>query len=176
MNRLLRGVDETEGFYDVKDFANNPPSDIIKTFENMQEEAFRIQRDMYIRIKDLQLLDLDEGQIYEILRKQGTPTKLINNLLAGIFTPVNYSKPRFERKVRLVEDQMERLTEDSDKFIYSSNRDFIYPQADLDQVIADYSGKEFFKETYNEETQQMEGGYNPDKEEYEVNKEGQINL
>ena len=174
MNRLLRGVDETEGFYDVKDFANNPPSDIIKTFENMQEEAFRIQRDMYIRIQDLKLLDLDEGQIYEILKKQGTPTKLINNLLAGIFTPVNYSKPRFERKVQLVEDQMERLTEDSDKFIYSSNRDFIYPQAELDQVIADYSGKEFFKETYNEETQQMEGGYNPDKEEYEVNKEGRL--
>ena len=174
MNRLLRGVDETEGFYDVKDFANKPPSDTIKTFENMQEEAFRIQRDMYIRIQDLKLLDLDEGQIYEILKKQGTPTKLINNLLAGIFTPVNYSKPRFERKVRLVEDQMERLTEDSDKFIYSSNRDFIYPQAELDQVIADYSGKEFFEETYNEETQQMEGGYNPDKEEYEVNKEGRL--
>ena len=117
---------------------------------------------------------MDEGQIYEILKKQGTPTKLINNLLAGIFTPVNYSKPRFERKVRLVRDQMKRLTEDSDKFIYSSNRDFIYPQAELDQVIANYSGKAFFKETYNEETQQMEGGYNPDKEEYEVNNEGRL--
>ncbi len=174
MNRLLRGVDETEGFYDVKDFANNPPSDIIKTFENMQEEAFRIQRDMYIRIQDLKLLDLDEGQIYEILKKQGTPKRLIRNLLAGIFTPVNYSKPRFERKVQLVQDQMERLTEDSDRFIYSSNRDFIYPQAELNEVIANYSGKQFFEETYNPETQQMEGGYYPDKEEYEVNKEGRL--
>ena len=32
------------------------------------------------------------------MRKQGTPTKTINNLLAGRFTPVNYSKARFENK------------------------------------------------------------------------------
>ena len=28
----------------------------------MQQEAFRIQKDMYIRIKDLKLLDLSENQ------------------------------------------------------------------------------------------------------------------
>ena len=71
---------------------------------------------------------------------------------------------------------MERLTEDSDKFIYSSNRDFIYPQAELEEVIANYSGKEFFVETYNEETQQMEGGYNPDEENYKVDDKGRLML
>jgi len=174
MNRLLRAVDETEDFYSVENFASKPPSDIIKKFENMQDEAFRIQKDMYIRIQDLKLLDLDEAQIYEILKKQGTPKRLIRNLLAGIFTPVNYSKNRFERKVKLVEDQMERMTEDSDKFRYSSNREFIYPQAELNEVIANYSGKSFFEETYNEETKQMDGGYYPDREEYETNKEGRL--
>ena len=29
----------------------------------MQEEAFRIQKDMYIRIKDLKLLDVSEDDI-----------------------------------------------------------------------------------------------------------------
>ena len=102
MNRLLRGVDETENFYSVENFADKPPSDLVKTFENMQDEAFRIQKDMFIRIKDLELLDLSKSQIYDIMLKQGTPRKTINNLLAGRFTPVNYSKPRFENKVKLV--------------------------------------------------------------------------
>ena len=62
MNRLLRGVDETENFYSVENFADKPPSDLVKTFENMQDEAFRIQKDMYIRIKDLELLDLSKSK------------------------------------------------------------------------------------------------------------------
>ena len=38
----------------------------------MQEEAFRIQKDMFIRIKDLQLLDLSEDDIEDILEKAGS--------------------------------------------------------------------------------------------------------
>ena len=55
MNRLLRAVDETEKFYDVQNFAQKTPTDMVDTFNEMQQEAFRIQKDMYIRIKDLQL-------------------------------------------------------------------------------------------------------------------------
>ena len=39
------------------------------TFNEMQKEAFRIQKDMYIRIKDLELLDLSKSKIYEIMKK-----------------------------------------------------------------------------------------------------------
>ena len=174
MNRLLRAVDETENFYSVENFADKPPSDLVKTFENMQDEAFRIQKDMYIRIKDLQLLDLSQSQIYEIMRKQGTPRKTINNLLSGRFTPVNYSKVRFENKVKLVQDQMKNLSEDSDRFFYSANRSFLFPQRQLDKVISNYSGKKFFEETFNEETKEFEGGYYPDKTEYKTNSEGRL--
>ena len=145
MNSLLRAVDETENFYSVENFADKPPSDLVKTFENMQDEAFRIQKDMFIRIKDLELLDLSKSQIYEIMRKQGTPRKIINNLLSGRFTPVNYSKARFENKVQLVKDQMKQLSEDSDQFFYSANRSFLFPQRELDKVISNYSGKKFLK-------------------------------
>jgi|MDTB01.3.fsa_nt_gb hypothetical protein len=174
MNRLLRGVDETEGFYSVENFADRPPSDLIKTFEQMQDEAFRVQKDMYIRIKDLELLDLSQSKIYDIMRKQGTPRKIINNLLAGRFTPVNYSKPRFENKVKLVQDQMKNLSEDSEKFFYSANRSFLFPQAKLDKVISNYSGKKFFPETFNEETREFEGGYYPDKQKYKTNSQGRL--
>ena len=70
MNRLLRAVDETEGFYDVKDFANKTPTQTVAKFNQMQQEAFRIQKDMYIRIKDLRLLDLSENKIYDIMSRK----------------------------------------------------------------------------------------------------------
>ena len=129
---------------------------------------------MYIRIKDLELLDLDESAIYEIMKKQGTPKKLIRNLMNGIFTPVNYSKARFRNKVDLVEAQMENLTKDSDKFRYRANEDFLFPQFQLDDVIYEYSDKEFFKEKFNQETGKREGGYYPDKEKYKTNSEGRL--
>ena len=48
MNRLLRAVDENEKFYNIDNYAQNNTPDLVKTFEEMQEEAFRIQKDMHI--------------------------------------------------------------------------------------------------------------------------------
>ena len=176
MNRLLRAVDETEGFYDVKDFANKTPTDMVNTFNEMQQEAFRIQKDMYIRIKDLELLDLKKSTIFQIMKKSGASTKLINNLLSGRFTPVNYSKPRFESKVRTVKDQMKNLTKDSEEFRYKANRSFLFPQRELDRVKGKYMGVKFFPKILNEETGKLEGGYDPDNENYKVDKEGRLML
>jgi hypothetical protein len=175
MNRLLRSVDETEKFYSVQNYAQKTPTDMVNTFNEMQKEAFRIQKDMYIRIQDLKLLDLSENKIYEIMKKSGASKKIINNLLDGRFTPVNYSKPRFETKVRTVKDQMNRLNEDEKgKFIYTVNRDFLFPQYELDKVIDKYNGIKFFPETFNEETLELEGSYRPDEENYQTDKEGRL--
>ena len=176
MNTLLRSVDETENFYSVENFADKPPSDLVNTFRDMQDEAFRIQKDMYIRIKDLELLDLSKISKYNEINEKNkeTPRRTINNLLAGRFTPVNYSKARFENKVQLVKDQMKQLSEDSDQFFYSANRSFLFPQRQLDKVISQYSGKKFFEETFNEETKEFEGGYYPDKTKYKTNSEGRL--
>ena len=165
MNRLLRAVDETEGFYSVENFAQKTPTDTVETFIKMQEEAFRIQKDMYIRIKDLELLDLSRSKIYEIMKKSGASRKLINNLLVGRFTPVNYSRPRFESKVQLVKEQMKRLNKDSDEFRYKANRSFLFPQVELDKVIGKYNGIKFFEEAYD-----------PDQENYQIDKNGRLLL
>ncbi len=175
MNRLLRAVDETEKFYDVQNFAKKTPTDMVNTFNEMQKEAFRIQKDMYIRMEDLKLLDLSDRQIYDIMKKSGASKKIINNLLRGVFTPVNYSKPRFETKIKTVEDQMDKLSaEESGKFIYTINKDFLFPQRELDQVIRNYSRIKFFPEIFNEETNEIEGGYYPDEENYQTDKEGRL--
>jgi hypothetical protein len=110
------------------------------------------------------------------MKKSGASRKLINNLLSGRFTPVNYSKPRFESKVQLVREQMKRLTKDNDEFRYKANRSFLFPQVELDKVIGKYSGLKFFPRILNEETGQLEGGYNPDQENYQLDKEGRLIL
>jgi len=176
MNALLRAVDETEGFYSVQNFAQKTPTDMVRTFDNMQQEAFRIQKDMYIRIKDLELLDLSKSKIYQIMRDQGASRTLVNNLVSGRFTPVNYSKPRFESKVKSVKQQMKNLTKDNDEFRYRANRSFLFPQRDLDRVKGKYSGIKFFPTVLNEETREREGGYKPDEENYQIDKEGRLLL
>jgi hypothetical protein len=176
MNRLLRAVDETENFYSVKDFAQKTPTDMVRTFDEMQREAYRIQKDMYIRIKDLELLDLKKSKIYEIMKSAGASRQLINNLLTGRFTPVNYSKPRFESKVRIVKDQMKNLTKDNEEFRYRANRKFLFPQRELDRIKGKYMGVKFFPKILNTETGKLEGGYDPNNENYKVDKEGRLML
>ena len=174
VNRLLRAVDEKENFYTSKNFVNKSPTDTVNKFVDMQEEAFKLQKDMYITVKDLQLLDLTDGQILTILKESGMNNKLANNLISGIFTPVNYSKPRFERKIKEVEAAMEKFSEESSLYNYYTDRDFLFPQSRLDVVKGEYAGKYFFDETYNKETKQFEGGYYPEKESYQLNKNGTL--
>jgi hypothetical protein len=174
MNARLRAVDETENFYTAENFQNKTPSDTVNTYRNMQEEAFKIQKDMYIRIKDLELLDVSKADIYQILLKQGVPRTTINNLLVGKFTPVNYSKARFENKVAAVQAQMKKLMKENPDYIYLQNRNFIFPMKDLEKLKGKYTGKDFFEKTYNKETKQFEGGYNPEKEGYQTDDKGNL--
>jgi hypothetical protein len=163
MNRKLRATDENENFYNVNNYQDNTPSDMVRTFIKMQEEAFRIQKDMFIRIQDLKLLDLDEDDIEEIMIKSGASKKIVKNLMNGEFTPVNYSKKRFETKVNVLEEEIEGFT--NNKFRYRLNEDFVFPEFELDDVIDEYEDKEFF--TRGNE-------YNPEKFDYKLDKRGNI--
>jgi len=173
-NRLLRAVDEKEDFYDSKGFIEKTPGVLVNKFDQMQQEAMRIQKDMYIRIKDLQLLDLSKNKIYSILIESGMNKKMVNNLIEGRFTAVNYSKPRFERKIKEVKAALGKQSEDSDLYNYYANRSYLFPQSQLDRVKNKYDGKKLFKEEYNEETKQFEGGYNPEKQSYKLDKDGNL--
>ena len=161
MNRLLRAVDENEQFYNVDNYAKNTPNDMIRTFEKMQDEAFRIQKDMFIRIKDFELLDLDEDEIRKILKNAGVSRKVRTNLINGVFTPVNFSKKRFETKVNTIESELNKLATEDRQF--SLNEEFVYPREELKEVIEDYRGREFFTEEYNPETY-----------DYKLDKDGRI--
>ena len=51
----------------------------------LRVKELRNQKDMYIRIQDLKLLDLSEDKIYDIMKNTGTSKKIINN-----FNAINY--------------------------------------------------------------------------------------
>jgi hypothetical protein len=169
MNRLLRAVDENENFYNVNNYRNNTPNDMVQTFRNMQDEAFRIQKDMYIRVKDLQLLDLDEDTIKDIMVDAGVNKKLAQSIIDGEFTPVNYSEARFQTKIKTIEDE---LAKDIGKFRFRLNEDFVFPEFELDDVIDEYEDKQFFKETYDKESKQFIGGYYPERFDYKTDDRG----
>ena len=147
-NRLLRATDETEKFYKSKDYVNRPPSILKAEFEKMQDEAFRIQRDLYMKIKDFEMLDLDIDTIADILKEANINKKIVNNLVDGVFTPINYSKPRFKSKLKVLEGVTEQKNKNSKNFLYSLNEDFVFPQDELDDVIDNYEDKEFFPSGY----------------------------
>ena len=165
MNRMLRAVDENEKFYNVDNYAENTPMSQVKTFRQMQDEAFRIQKDMFIRIQDLKLLDLSEDDIEDILEKAGVSSTIRSNLLDGIFTPVNYSTARFETKVNTIDQELRRANKGDIKFKFKLNDDYVFPIDELDAVKDAYEDKRFF-ERGNE--------YDPEKFDYKLDKKGNM--
>ena len=147
-NRLLRAADETEKFYKSKEYINRPPSVMISEFEKMQDEAFKVQRDLYMKLKDFEMLDLDMLTMRRILDEAKLSFVDVGLLTRGYFTPLRFSEPRFKRKVKVIEGVAKQKTKNSDNFIYNVNENFVYPRRELDAVIREYSRKKFFPNGY----------------------------
>jgi len=118
------------------------------------------------------MLDLDKYAVKKLLKKAKVNPKLIRNLLNGKFTPINFSEPRFERKVDTLEKVAEQKSNQTTG--YFLDEDFVYPKQELKQVVKEWKKREFFPETYNKETKQMEGGYKPEEEGYKRDAKGKL--
>ena len=162
MNRLLRAVDENEKFYNVDNYRNNTPSELVQTYIEMQEEAFRIQKNMHIIAKDLQLLDLSKRDIKEILTEAGVNKDLAKSIIKGKFVPVNYSEPRFNTKVETIEGQLKKI---DGKFKYKLNEDFVFPERQLDRIKKSFKKKRFFERGDE---------YEPGEKDYKLDKKGNL--
>ena len=140
-NRLMRSVDDTEKIYSPENYSTRGPEVIVKEFEEMQEEAFRIQRNMFNIIKDARLIGVSDFKIRESLKEQKMSRKYINNLMNGVFTPANYSEARFKKKVKAVEILARQLTKEDPDVGYLPNEDYLYPKLQLDIVKLKYGSK-----------------------------------
>ena len=173
LNRIRRGIDDTENFYTVEHWETHTPGEMVDQYRKMLEEDFRIQKEMYIKLKDLQMLDLDERDIEELLEEYGLNPQLAGSLIRGEYTPINYSQPRFEKKKKLIENYLEKV-EDRTGNIIQLDEDYIFPEREFDEVLRDYDRKEFFPETFDEESGEMIGGYYPERVEYLTDKKGNL--
>jgi len=160
LNSAMRDIDEASDFYSAKHWQDRTPSTLVKAFDRMQERAFRIQKDMFIRIEDMKLLDVDNRTIRKVLENARVNDDLISNLLRGRFTPINYSESRFEQKVKYIEDAFEK-EEETGPWKYRLDEDWAFPESELDDIKRDWRRKDFFPE-----------GYNPGKIEYQKDKKG----
>ena len=173
LNRIRRGIDDTENFYTVEHWETHTPNEMIDQYRKMLEEDFRIQKEMYIKLKDLQMLDLDERDIEELLEEYGLNPQLAGSLIRGEYTPINYSQPRFEKKKKLIENYLEKVEERTGSII-QLDEDYIFPEREFDEILRDYDRKEFFPETFDEESGEMIGGYYPERVEYLTDKKGNL--
>jgi hypothetical protein len=89
----------------------------------------------------------------------------------GVFTPVNYSKARFENKVNYIKKDLKARNLD-DEYYYYVNESFVFPEDKLDAVKDRYEDRKFFNETFNPDKGQYEGGYYPEREGYKTDRKG----
>ena len=165
LNRSLRSVDETENFYTVEHWKTHTPGDMIREFTKMQEEAFRLQKAVHMKIKDLETLDLSKSKIIEILEDSGLNSTLADNLAYGRFTPINYSEKRFETKMKYIKNWLKQQQKENPGEYYNLKRSFVLPEREFDKIISNYDDNKFFpNEIFNKETKQYEGGYYPERE------------
>ena len=97
------------------------------------------------------MLDLSNDQIEDILVDAVMNKKLVRNLMDGEFTPIKYSKPRFETKVDTLKDLAKHKTEKSKDFIYNIRESFVFPEDKLDNIMDKWEDKKFFPEGYKPE-------------------------
>ena len=128
---------------------------------------------MYIKLKDLQMLDLDERTIKKLLAEYGLNPKLARSLIKGEYTPVNFSKPRFEKKIKIIENYLDKKSKETNSFI-DLNKEYVFPKREFKDLKREYDDKEFFPETWDEESKQWVGGYYPERVEYLTDKKGNL--
>mgnify|MGYP003652687657 FL=1 len=175
LNRSLRSVDETENFYTVEHWKTHTPGDMIREFTKMQEEAFRLQKAVHMKIKDLETLNLSKSKIIEILEDSGLNTNLADNLAYGRFTPINYSEKRFETKMKYIKNWLKQQQKENPGEYYNLKRSFVFPEREFDKIISNYDDNKFFpNEIFNKETKQYEGGYYPERDDYLTDKNGSL--
>ena len=149
-NQLMRAVDDAEKIYSPEDYINRGPSVIVKEFEQMQQEAFIIQKEMYNIIQDALLLDLDESDIKKVLQDAQIPKKRIRKLLNGEFVPANFSEARFKKKVKQLEKQAAKMTKDNPDMKFYLDDDYAYPKSKLKDIQYEWKGKSLITEPKEE--------------------------
>jgi hypothetical protein len=140
-NRLMRAIDDTEKIYSPENYNSRGPEVILKEYNQMQLEGYRIQQDFYKMIVDAKTIGLSTFDIRKKLKAQGLGSKMINNLMNGTFTPINYSDARFKKKIEAVKRLAKDKTKESADYRFIVDANYLYPKLQLNLLKNSYRFK-----------------------------------
>ena len=154
----------TEHFFGESNWQNRPAPVLVAEFENIQDQAFKAQFEVYEMFKNsLGSGLLNRYDVEEILKDRGFSFTQRTNLIDGVFTPVTYSKPAMEKRADNIRDAYPNI-----RIRYYD----LYPKEDLDYVIDNYKYRYFDdfidpetmpeKRTYRERPELSQAAPQPD--------------
>jgi len=127
----------TEHFFSESNWQNRPAEVLEAEFENIQDQAFRAQFEVYEMFKEsLESGLLKKSDVRNILKDRGFSNKQIRNLTDGIFTPVTFSESAMEKRAKNIKAAYPGV------FIRTID---LYPKQKLKAVIRRYKNKRFIR-------------------------------
>ena len=138
-NRIQQDVFKTENFYTADDWNTRGPKEIADDFRQIQNEAYKEQVKVFQAIETAKKFGVKSSDLYKIMKERKMSGKKITNLLSGRFTPVDYSKGLFEKKIRDLKDREKRR----DLEIFTIDRGYLYyyPIPELLKIKNEFFGK-----------------------------------
>jgi hypothetical protein len=140
-NRGMRAVDDTEKIYSPEGYQTRGPEVILQEYNQMQLEAYKLQQGFFQMIQDARTIGLSDFDIRKKLKEQRVGRQDINNLMKGVFTPVSFSEPLFEKKIAAVQGLVREKTKDSKNLSYSVDKNYLYPKLQLNMLKLSYRFK-----------------------------------
>lgn len=127
----------TEHFFNESNWQNRPAEVLEAEFENIQDQAFRAQFQVYEMFKEsLESGLLKKSDVRSILKDRGFSNKQIRNLTDGVFTPVTFSESAMEKRAKNIKAAYPGV------FIRTND---LYPKQKLKAVIRRYKNKRFIR-------------------------------
>jgi hypothetical protein len=140
-NRLMRAIDDTEKLYSPEGYNSRGPEVILQEYNQMQLEGYKVQQNFHKMIVDAKTIGVSIFDIRRKLKDQGVGSKMINNLMNGVFTPINYSDARFKKKVKSVESFAKDKSKNSADYRYVVDPNYLYPKLQLNLLKNSYRFK-----------------------------------
>ena len=140
-NRLMRAIDDTEKLYSPEGYNSRGPEVILQEYNQMQLEGYKVQQNFHKMIVDAKTIGVSIFDIRRKLKAQGVGSKMINNLMNGIFTPINYSDARFKKKVKSVESFAKDKSKKSSDYRFVVDPNYLYPKLQLNLLKNSYRFK-----------------------------------
>ena len=129
--RIRTNVYKAEKFYKFNELYRRGGDVLVEEFIDIQKEAFRLQKQVYLEIQAAKKFDLSDSDIRKLFKeREGLSSKAIRAIMNGKFVPVTFSESLFEKKLRTLAKR-----EDEQGFKYDLPKNFLFPKSDLKRVI-----------------------------------------